>query len=75
MKLLVRENIRISLESIRSHLLRTILTVMIISFGIMALIGILTAIESIKFFLTENFTMMGANTFSIRNREMRIQIS
>lgn len=74
MKLLVRENIRISLESIRSHLLRTILTVMIISFGIMALIGILTAIESIKFFLTENFTMMGANTFSIRNREMMIQI-
>lgn len=74
MKLLIRENIRISLESIRSHLLRTILTVMIISFGIMALIGILTAIESIKFFLTENFTMMGANTFSIRNREMMIQI-
>jgi len=74
MKLLIRENIRISLESIRSHLLRTILTVMIISFGIMALIGILTAIESIKFFLTDNFTMMGANTFSIRNREMMIQI-
>lgn len=74
MKLLVRENIRISMESIRSHLLRTILTVSIIAFGIMALIGILTAIESIKFFLTENFTMMGANTFSIRNREMMIQI-
>ena len=74
MKLLVRENIRISMESIRSHLLRTILTVTIIAFGIMALIGILTAIESIKYFLTENFTMMGANTFSIRNREMMIQI-
>jgi putative ABC transport system permease protein len=74
LKLHIRENIRISLESIRSHLLRTILTVMIIAFGIMALIGILTAIESIKYFLTENFTMMGANTFSIRNREMMIQI-
>jgi putative ABC transport system permease protein len=74
MKLLVRENIRISLESIRSHLLRTILTVTIIAFGIMALIGILTAIESIKYFLNENFTMMGANTFSIRNREMMIQM-
>jgi putative ABC transport system permease protein len=74
MKLLVRENIRISMESIRSHLLRTILTVMIIAFGIMALVGILTAIESIKFFLNENFTMMGANTFSIRNREMMITI-
>lgn len=74
MKLLITENIRISLESIRSHLLRTILTVMIIAFGIMALIGILTAIDSIKYFLNDNFTMMGANTFSIRNREMMIQI-
>ena len=74
MKLLLKENIRISLESIRSHLLRTILTVMIIAFGIMALIGILTAIDSIKYFLNDNFTMMGANTFSIRNREMMIQI-
>jgi putative ABC transport system permease protein len=74
MKLLLRENIRISLESIRSHLLRTILTVTIIAFGIMALIGILTAIDSIKYFLNENFTMMGANTFSIRNRAMVIQM-
>jgi putative ABC transport system permease protein len=62
------------MESIRSHLLRTILTVTIIAFGIMALVGILTAIDSIKFFLNENFMMMGANTFSIRNREMMIQI-
>ena len=74
MKLHLKENIRISLASIRSHLLRTILTVMIIAFGIMALIGILTAIDSIKYFLNENFTMMGANTFSIRNREMMVQI-
>lgn len=70
----IRENIRISMESIRSHLLRTILTVMIIAFGIMALVGILTAIDSIKYFLNENFTMMGANTFSIRNRAMMVQM-
>ncbi|MCU0370711.1 MAG: ABC transporter permease, partial [Bacteroidales bacterium] len=74
MKLHLRENIRISIESIRSHMLRTILTIMIIAFGIMALVGILTAIDSIKFFLNENFTMMGANTFSIRNREMMVQM-
>jgi putative ABC transport system permease protein len=55
-------------------MLRTILTIMIIAFGIMALVGILTAIDSIKYFLNENFTMMGANTFSIRNREMMIQM-
>ncbi len=71
---LVVENLRISVESIRSHLLRTILTVLIIAFGIMALVGILTSIDSIKYVLTENFTMMGANTFTIKNRSMRIQI-
>ncbi|MCF8368393.1 MAG: ABC transporter permease [Bacteroidales bacterium] len=71
---LLLENIRISLESIKSHLLRTILTVLIIAFGIMSLVGILTSIDAIKYFLTENFTMMGANTFSIKNRSMRIQI-
>jgi putative ABC transport system permease protein len=60
------------MESIRSHLLRTILTVTIIAFGIMALVGILTAIDSIEYFLKENFTMMGANTFSIRNREIMV---
>ena len=71
---LILQNIRISLESTRSHLLRTILTVLIIAFGIMALVGILTSIDAVKFFLTDNFTMMGANTFSIKNRSMRIQI-
>ena len=71
---LVVENIRVSLASIRNHLLRTILTILIISFGIMALVGILTATDSIKYYLTQNFTMMGANTFTIRNRTLQIHI-
>ncbi len=71
---LIVENIRISLEAIRSHLLRSILTVLIIAFGIMALVGILTAIDSIKYSLNENFAMMGANTFTLRNRELNIHI-
>ncbi len=68
------ENIKISFESIRSHMLRTVLTVAIIGFGIMALVGILTAIDSMKYYLTQNFTMMGANTFNIRNREMVVHM-
>jgi putative ABC transport system permease protein len=68
------ENLKISLHSIRSHMLRTILTVLIISFGIMALVGILTSIDAIKYFLNENFQMMGANTFTIRNRSLHIHI-
>jgi putative ABC transport system permease protein len=71
---LVLENINISLVSIRSHLLRTILTILIISFGIMALVGILTATDSIKYYLTKNFSMMGSNTLTIRNRSMNIHM-
>lgn len=74
MKLLLTENIKISLVSIRTHLLRTVLTILIIAFGIMALVGILTAIESLKYSINSNFTRMGANTFTIRNREMKIMM-
>lgn len=74
MSKVLTENVRISFESIRSHLLRTVLTIAIIGFGIMALVGILTAIDSIKYFLNENFSMMGANTFNLRNREMNVHI-
>ncbi len=68
------ENLKIALESIRSNLLRTILTVLIIAVGITALVGILTAIDSIKNSITKEFTFMGANTFTIGSRGMRIQV-
>ncbi len=71
---LFTENIRIALQSIRTNLLRTILTVMIIAVGIMALVGILTAIDSIKSSITKEFSFMGANTFSISSRGMRVQV-
>jgi putative ABC transport system permease protein len=69
------ENIRIALQSIRSNLLRTVLTVLIIAVGITALVGILTAIDSIKNSITKEFTFMGANTFSITSRGMRVQVN
>ncbi len=71
---LIKENVLISLSSIKNHLLRTILTVMIIAFGIMALIGILTAIDAVEYFLNNNFAMMGSNTFNIQNRALRVHI-
>jgi len=74
LKTFVVENIKVSLTSIKSHLLRTILTILIISFGIMALVGIITAIESLKYSISSNFSRMGANTFTIRNREMKIHM-
>lgn len=71
---LLIENIRIALNSIRTNLLRTILTVLIIAVGITALVGILTAIDSVKNFMTNEFAMMGANTFSISSRGMHVQV-
>jgi len=71
---IVRENLRIALSAIRSNKIRSILTICIIAFGIMALIGILTAIDAIKNSLTDQFTMMGANSFSISSRGMNVQV-
>ncbi len=68
------ENLKVAVQSIRSQLLRTILTALIIGIGIMALVGILTAIEAIKGSITDNFQSMGANSFTIQNRGMRIRI-
>jgi putative ABC transport system permease protein len=70
-----RENLRISLQAIASNRLRTILTVFIIAFGIMALVGILTATESIKKSISNEFMVMGANTFTIESRSMNVNIA
>ncbi len=59
------ENIRIALRGVRSNLLRSILTMCVIGIGIMALVGILTALDSIMGSLSDNFSIMGANTFNI----------
>jgi putative ABC transport system permease protein len=71
---LAKENLRISVRAIKSNRIRTILTICIIAFGIMALVGILTAIDAIKSSLTNQFTMMGANSFSITSWGMNIQL-
>jgi len=68
------ENLKISVRAIRSNRVRAALTICIIAFGIMALVGILTAIDAIKSSLTSQFTMMGANSFTITSRGMNIQI-
>jgi putative ABC transport system permease protein len=62
---LLRENIRIALGSIRTQLLRTILTVMIIAFGITALVCILTVVAALENTLSSKFASMGSNTFNI----------
>lgn len=68
------EYLKIALQSIKTQLLRTILTSLIIAIGITALVGILTAIDVIKLSLTGQFALLGANTFTIQNRSPNIRI-
>ncbi len=74
MRLLFSENIKVAFSSIKANALRTILTALIIAIGIWALVGILTAIDALKFSISSNFAGMGANTFTVRNRGMNVHI-
>ncbi|HLK98019.1 MAG TPA: ABC transporter permease, partial [Hymenobacter sp.] len=60
------ENIKEAFRSIQSNLLRTILTALIVSIGIMALVGILTAIDAMKYSLNQTFASLGANSFEMK---------
>jgi len=64
----------LALRTVRANKLRTGITVAIIAFGIMALVGIITAIEAMNNSLRESFSTMGANAFSLRYKERRIRI-
>ena len=70
---LVRENIRIAVDSIKSQLLRTILTVLIIAIGITALVGILSAVSALENTISSDFSSMGSNTFNIQRYKFRVQ--
>ena len=68
------EQIKLAFRSITSTKLRTVLTVIIIALGITALVGILTAVDGMKRSISDSFTSMGANSFSIRNKEMVVRM-
>ncbi|RKR11297.1 putative ABC transport system permease protein [Flavobacterium sp. 90] len=70
---LLRENIRIAFGSIKTQLLRTILTVLIIAIGITALVGILTVVTALENTVSTNFASMGANTFNINQYENTVR--
>ena len=67
------ESIALSYRTIKSNRLRTGITVIIIALGIMALIAIITAVEAVNQSLTQSFSTMGANAFSIRYKEKNIR--
>ena len=59
------ENVREAFRSIRANLLRTILTALILSIGLFALVGILTGIDAMKNSLSDTFASLGANSFEL----------
>ena len=64
------EVLALAYRSVRTNIVRTIITCCIIGFGIFALVGILTAVDGLKGYMTKSFSSMGAGTFKIRNRSL-----
>ncbi|MGV3461078.1 MAG: ABC transporter permease [Flavobacterium sp.] len=72
---LFRENSKIALDSIRSQILRSVLTVIIMGIGIMALVGTLTLVAILQSSILGNFASMGANTFTISRYDFSDQVN
>tara|TARA_R110000787_G_scaffold86285_11_gene184120 strand:- start:10899 stop:12137 length:1239 start_codon:yes stop_codon:yes gene_type:complete len=70
---LFRVNVQIALNSIKTQLLRTILTVVIIGIGIWALVGILSAVKAMENSISGSFASMGSNTFNIQRYDFNVQ--
>ncbi|NGY35978.1 FtsX-like permease family protein [Flavobacterium sp. XN-5] len=70
---LFKENVRIAFGSIRTQILRTSLTVLIIAIGITALVGILTVVSALENTISSDFASMGANTFNVKQYENTAQ--
>ncbi len=64
----LQENFREGAKSIKSNMLRTVLTASIIAIGITSLVGILTAIDGIKSSIDTSFSSLGSNSFDIRRK-------
>jgi putative ABC transport system permease protein len=64
-------NLTLALRAIGGNKLRSALTIAIIGLGIMALVGILTAIEVMKASVYSNFSSMGVNSFRITNNVVK----
>lgn len=65
----IKDTIGLAWQTVKVNKLRTGITVAIIALGIMALIGIITAISAMNQSLRESFSTLGTNAFSIRYKE------
>ena len=65
---MLKENIREALRSLASSPLKAIITGAIIAIGMVALVGVLTAIDGMQASVTQNLSELGSNSFEIVNR-------
>ncbi|MFZ1529745.1 MAG: ABC transporter permease [Ferruginibacter sp.] len=68
-----KDSLSLSWKNVRGNKLRTVITIIIMALGILALIMITTAIKVASNSLSSSFSTMGANSFSIRFRERTIR--
>ncbi|MEA3496427.1 MAG: ABC transporter permease [Bacteroidota bacterium] len=62
------QNLGIAIRYVKRNKLRTILTVFVIVFGIMALVGMVTAVNGLKNSLLKNFSQLGSNSFTLHDK-------
>jgi putative ABC transport system permease protein len=66
---IINDNISIAFDSIKSQLLRAIITLLIIALGIMALVGTLTVVKGIESSFSSSLQSMGSNKFTFKRYE------
>ena len=65
------QNIKEGISAVQANLLRSILTAMIVAIGITSLVGILTAIDGLQASITDSFSSLGADSFSVQVKRSR----
>jgi putative ABC transport system permease protein len=66
---IINDNIKIAFESIKSQKIRAGITMMIIAFGIMSLVGTLTVVKGIDNNFSAGLKSLGSNKFSFKRYE------
>ena len=65
------ENFKEGLRSVQANMLRSVLTALIVSLGIMSLVGMLTTVDGIEASVNESLSSLGFNTFDISSKTFR----
>lgn len=63
-----------ALDAIRANLLRVGITMFIIAIGLTALVGVVTSIEGVKYWMVNSFSSLGANTFRILDNAVTVKM-